>query len=303
MILHHYELSPYSEKIRLMMGYAGQSWQSVICPEMPPRPSVDPLAGGYRRIPVAQSGADVFCDSRLICEEIAGAAGKPELAPSGVDAAARDFAKYCEDEMFLATVVSIPGGLMLRQAFRKMPFMRACRFFIDRAGMSRKAARPAPTPAQARVMFDAHIADLEERLHRGFLFSDTPCVADFCAYHTLWFKTVVAEQEIFEDLPRLRTWYHRMTAFGHGKRREIDPDNAFAAARDSEPRPIGDNQRNHVLIGQRVSIGPADYGMDAVEGTLVGCYDNRWVFFWEAGDMGTVHVHFPTRGYTVRELG
>jgi len=23
----------------------------------------------------------------------------------------------------------------------------------------------------------------------------------------------------------------------------------------------------------------------------------------EAGDMGTVHVHFPTRGYTVRELG
>ena len=70
-ILHHYSMSPFSEKIRLMFGYAGLAWQSLPCPEMPPRPTVDPLSGGYRRIPIAQVGADIFCDSRLISAEIA----------------------------------------------------------------------------------------------------------------------------------------------------------------------------------------------------------------------------------------
>ena len=60
-VLHHYEASPYAEKIRLMFGYTGLRWHSVISPPMPPRPNLDPLTGGYRRIPVAQKGADLFC--------------------------------------------------------------------------------------------------------------------------------------------------------------------------------------------------------------------------------------------------
>jgi len=59
MILYHHALSPYSEKIRAMLGYAGMRWESVIVPEMPPRPQLDRLAGGYRRVPVAQIGADI----------------------------------------------------------------------------------------------------------------------------------------------------------------------------------------------------------------------------------------------------
>ena len=77
MILHHYPMSPFSEKIRLMFGYADMEWLSVISPESPPRPIVEPLVGGYRRIPVAQSGADIFCDSRLIADEIANL-GQPQ---------------------------------------------------------------------------------------------------------------------------------------------------------------------------------------------------------------------------------
>lgn len=60
LILHHYDASPYAEKIRLMFGLTGTRWQSLIAPVQPPRPSVDPLTGGYRRIPVAQIGADIF---------------------------------------------------------------------------------------------------------------------------------------------------------------------------------------------------------------------------------------------------
>jgi hypothetical protein len=49
-----------------MLGYADLSWQSCITREMPPRPLLARLAGGYRKIPVAQIGADIFCDSRVL---------------------------------------------------------------------------------------------------------------------------------------------------------------------------------------------------------------------------------------------
>ena len=87
MILHHYPMSPFSEKIRLMCGYLNLEWQSVVSPESPPRPIVEPLAGGYRRIPVAQEGADIFCDTRLICAEIAAFAKRAELGPATADEA------------------------------------------------------------------------------------------------------------------------------------------------------------------------------------------------------------------------
>ena len=79
LILHHYTLSPFSEKARAMFGYAGLEWQSVTVAEMPPRPKLAPLASGYRKIPVAQIGADVFCDTRTLSREIARLANKPEL--------------------------------------------------------------------------------------------------------------------------------------------------------------------------------------------------------------------------------
>lgn len=80
LILHHYAMSPFSQKSRSMLGYAGLQWLSVITREMPPRPFLEHLTGGYRKIPVAQIGADIFCDTRTIATEIARLAGHPELA-------------------------------------------------------------------------------------------------------------------------------------------------------------------------------------------------------------------------------
>ena len=50
LILHHYDASPYAEKIRLMLGWKGLTWHSLLSPPQPPRPNVDPLSGGRRRI-------------------------------------------------------------------------------------------------------------------------------------------------------------------------------------------------------------------------------------------------------------
>ena len=65
-ILHHYAFSPYAEKVRLALGIKGLDWGSVEAAMMPPRPLLDPLTGGYRRIPVMQVGADIYCDTHAI---------------------------------------------------------------------------------------------------------------------------------------------------------------------------------------------------------------------------------------------
>src|SRR5690349_8374882 len=69
-ILHHYALSPYSQKIRSYLGFKGVAWRSHEVPMVPPRPELNFLTGGNRRIPVMQIGADIFCDSNMIWRTI-----------------------------------------------------------------------------------------------------------------------------------------------------------------------------------------------------------------------------------------
>ena len=66
LILHHYATSPFSEKARAMLNARGLAWRSVIIPPIMPRPDTIPLTGGYRRTPVLQVGADVYCDTARI---------------------------------------------------------------------------------------------------------------------------------------------------------------------------------------------------------------------------------------------
>ena len=299
MILHHYDMSPFSEKMRLMFGYAGLPWQSLVSPEMPPRPNLDPLSGGYRRIPVAQIGADVFCDTRLISEEVAALAGKPELAPQQGDAATRAYVANLESTVFWACVLSIPVGVTLKQLVRNIGVWRTLRFLKDRAGVGKNARMDTPSPKQAAQQFQEHLEELEQRLRDNFLFGDAPTIADFSAYHTLWFKRVVGELPVPEGLPRVEAWYQRMTGFGHGDRQEISQAQAFAAARENSPRPIPDELTLDPKIGNSVSISPTDYALDAVSGTLVGSSDTRYILMRETRAFGTVHVHFPRTGFEV----
>ena len=77
-ILHHYEISPYSEKVRIGLGLKGLAWGSVEIPVIMPKPDLTALTGGYRKTPVLQIGADIYCDSQLIMRELP----HPELLSS-----------------------------------------------------------------------------------------------------------------------------------------------------------------------------------------------------------------------------
>ena len=45
-ILHHYEISPYSEKVRIGLGLKGLAWGSVEIPVIMPKPDLTALTGG-----------------------------------------------------------------------------------------------------------------------------------------------------------------------------------------------------------------------------------------------------------------
>ena len=69
-LLHQYENSPFSEKVRLALRLKNLAWSKVDIPTIMPKPDLIPLTGGYRRTPVLQIGGDIICDTALILREI-----------------------------------------------------------------------------------------------------------------------------------------------------------------------------------------------------------------------------------------
>ncbi len=301
MLLHHYPMSPYSEKIRLMFGYTGTAWQGVLSPEMPPRPNLDPVLAGYRRIPVAQDGADYFCDSRLISAELAARSGHAELDPDNCNESALGLQDGLESEVFWACVTSIPGGQIIKQLVRNISILGAYRFIRDRASVARKASLKPMGPKQARLVFRRHLEGLEAYLSAGgdFLGGASPNYLDFAAYHTLWFQTVVGERPEPEGVPAVLAWYARMGAIGHGEYTETSGRQALAVVSDSEPRPVSAQRAAHARVGEQVAIGPDDYALEATRGELVGADEQRWIVARDT-ECGRVHVHFPVEGFTLQ---
>ena len=298
-ILYHYAMSPFSEKVRAMLGYAGLSWQSVIVREMPPRPMLSALAGGYRKVPVAQSGADVFCDSRAIADEIARLSGKPELSLANQPQAVIDFVHTTDLEVFLACVIAASDGRMLRKLIRDTSLLNALRFLKDRITMGTKSRVKAVRGPQAKAKVMAHIETMESMLAKDFLFGDTPCIADFSAYHGLWFVCDLAGKPWLRDTPKVAAWLERMKAFGHGKPSEITADQALDIARNETPRAI-ESAGGNELTGKNVEVAPDDYGRDPVAGRLVFADEQTLTLERSHARVGQVHVHFPKQGYAIK---
>lgn len=303
MILYHYALSPFSSKVRAMLGYSGLSWASVVVPSLPPRPEIHDLVGGYRKIPVAQIGADLFCDSRLIGAEIARLSGRPLLDPGLCPEAARDWAEHTDLRVFM-NCMALSGTLAMgRKAWAEMSLREIVGFVRDRIAIARRARVKAGNPRRARERVLAHLDDCESRLDgQPWLFGEQPCHADFSAWHSLRFIHELAETDVLTDYPLVRDWFQRLSAFGEGRRREISAGEARAVALAATPRAIAPEHRQDGRIGREVSIAPDDYALDATAGRLAGVTPARWIIARETPEGHLVHVHFPRRGYVLDEI-
>ena len=89
LILHNYDASPFAEKIRLIMGFKQLSWRWVNIPRIMPKPDLTALTGGYRKTPVLQVGADIYCDTALIARRLEAEKATPALFPEGLEFVSR----------------------------------------------------------------------------------------------------------------------------------------------------------------------------------------------------------------------
>src|SRR5262245_59331070 len=118
LILHHFDASPYAEKVRLMLGIKGLPWSSVQIPMIMPKPDLVALTGGYRKTPVLQVGADVYCDTSCIARELECRFPAPTLFPEGSAGLAIALAawgdRYFEPGAALAMTVNedLPADLL-----------------------------------------------------------------------------------------------------------------------------------------------------------------------------------------------
>ncbi|HEX6591308.1 MAG TPA: glutathione S-transferase family protein [Moraxellaceae bacterium] len=299
-ILHNYATSPFSQKVRSMLGYAGLPWRAVTVREFPPRPHLEALAGGYRKVPVAQIGADVFCDSHLIAEEIAALAGKPELVLGNIDVEAQAWVQRVDYDLFFACVFASGNSTLRRKAGETLGTIGLLRLVLDRITARRSRNAPPVSLRQARPIVKAHAADLEQRLTQDFLFGATPNHADFSTFHGLWMIHFLAESSQLKGFPKLVAWLDRMHAFGNGPSQAMAIEESLAVAKHAAPREIAEEYRRDALIGKRVSIEPDDYMLTPTPGVLVGATPTRWILAREHARTGTVHVHFPRKGYVLK---
>jgi hypothetical protein len=111
--------------------------------------------------------------------------------------------------------------------------------------------------------------------------------------------TELGKSRLTDSFPRTVDWMQRMRAFGEGTRQEITVRDALDAAKNATPKPIAAAHQADSRIGTPVRISPSDYALDATEGELVAVTPTRWIVARTASKLGTVHVHFPQRGYTM----
>jgi len=304
LILHEYESSPFSEKVRLVMGLKGLAYRSVEVPVMLPKPDVVALTGGYRRTPFLQVGADVYCDSALICRLLEQRAPQPSLYPHVLTDLQHVVSNWADSTLFWAAIPYAlqAGGLAQRLADASPDFLKA--FGADRAAMTVGRARPGP--ADTGVQLHTQIRWLESMLADGrpFLLGAVPSIADVSAAQSVWhLKRAPLLGELFTPYPKVSGWYRRVEAFGHGKPTRISSGEALEIARASTTfAPVSVAPGLGFEAGASVTVSATDYGTDLNEGALVGLTADEVVIERTDERAGRVHVHFPRLGYQVKAV-
>lgn len=299
-IFHHYDTSPFSEKVRLAFGAKNLSWQSVVIPNMNPKPDLVPLTGGYRRTPVMQIGADIYCDTQVILDEIERRNPAPSLFPVGNVATARAMALFADRIWFQSAVAVIFGtiGDAVDEAFKKDREQLSGRPF-DTDGMKAAAPLMKEQFRAALMLVDAQLAD-----GRAFLEGDAITATDIHAYMNYWFVANFTPQNIdwLDAGSPVANWAQRVKAVGHGTRTELDSkqalDIAKAATSETEEGMVG-TEPNGLKVGDAVTVMADDYGRDPISGTVHRLEPHRIAIKRNDPLVGEVVVHFPRIGFVV----
>jgi len=305
LILHHYPSSPFSEKIRLILGHKQLAWKSVIIPRIMPKPDLEALTGGYRRTPVLQIGADIYCDTALICDVLERRQRSPSLYPQGSNGGVRIVAQWADSTLFWAAMAYSFGPTGAAFLFRDQAPEAAKAFAEDRAKMRAGASRMHLGDATcAYKSYLRRIASMVD--DQPYVMGEEPSLADFSCYHALWFtKHIPPLAGILDATPSLSAWMGRIAAIGHGGMEQSDAAAAIAVAAQSTPAGVehGVFQDDHgIALGSRVTITAESFGLEPTEGELIAATRTRYSLRRTDARAGTVHVHFPRIGFQLRAV-
>lgn len=302
-ILHHYPSSPFSEKVRLAFGLKGAAWGSVEVPVIMPKPDLTPMTGGYRRTPVLQIGADLYCDTALIVRTLERRVAGPTLTPPGQEGLAAMVAMWADRTFFGVTVPIIFGaeGFHVPEAFKQ-----------DREKLSGRPFDVSVMRQMAPLMrdqFRAQLGWIEAQLEgssSGWLLGTGPGLIDLHAYMNAWFLQAAfrpAWDALVAPFERVETWAARVAGIGHGAPQPMTGSEALDIARSAAPEPrtgVDPREPQGLRAGDFVNVLPDDYGRDPVSGTVVFADAQEIAVRRETPDLGELVVHFPRAGYVVR---
>jgi glutathione S-transferase len=299
-ILHHFDASPFSEKIRLIFGLKNIAWTSVRISRIMPRPDLMPLTGGYRRTPVMQIGADIYCDTQCIMRELERRFPEPSLLPAGYQGLAWGSAMWTDRPFFQNTVNLVFGSLADRVAadfIEDRERLRGAKFDV--------AAMTAAIP-QMRDQFRAHLQWIDAQLGdgRSFISGGSPSLCDVDAYMNLWYVRTNLENsdEMLAEFDHARAWAGRLRAVGHGRHDEITSAQALEIASKAVPETeeLHDpNDPNGRKPGDKVEVMPDDYGKVRVAGEIVALSSQHIAIRRHDPRAGNMIVHFPRAGFLV----
>jgi glutathione S-transferase len=290
LILHHYDLSPYSEKVRLMFGLKGLAWRSVQIPIVMPKPDYTELTGGYRRTPSLQIGADIYCDSKLCAQVLERLHPEPSLFPIPDVATVWGLARWAETGFLMAVLVHFASGQLFDEAFvadRKKMVPS-----LDLEQVKRISPAKQLQLAQNLERLDQQLSD-----GRAFVLGAAPSLADLAAYHTTYFLVATPlTKALLERHPHVQAWLARVAAIGHGDRKELAAGDAIAIAHDAAPEPFDGEPAalpDGLAYGDRVVVVSEEIGSTPVPGVLVPSDVHEIAIRRTSERAGELVVHFP----------
>tara|TARA_R110002073_G_scaffold502_7_gene4204 strand:+ start:23310 stop:24224 length:915 start_codon:yes stop_codon:yes gene_type:complete len=302
LILHHFDISPFAEKVRLALGLKGLAWRSVEIPFVMPKPDLTALTGGYRKTPVLQIGADIYCDTQCIARELeARFPAQRTLFPGGSEGICLTLSAWSDGQFFrpgaglsMGTNEGLPEAILQdRRAFFN---------FLDFSTLDTQLPHLYAGFGAQLQLLDTMLAD-----GRPYILGDAPSWADILGYFPVWMcrGNIRDGAALLTRYTGIAAWEQRVQAFGHGERTDLDAESALAIARDAESIVVADVSATHLpglQQGSAVTVTPEDYGSVPVAGELVRLTGRDIAIRRTDSRAGEVVVHFPRAGYRVESV-
>lgn len=297
LIFHEYALSPFSEKLRRIFGYKKVAYRSVEQPMWMPKPHLTPLTGGYRRIPVMQVGADVYCDTALMVRKLDEWFPDAPVIPEGLEAAVHATEQWADKQLFMACVPLVFTSLADALPSELIEDRKKMRPDLDMASLQRGVPYCLSVLSTTADRLEATLSQ------KPFLLGDRFTAADAAVYHCLWFaRNAEPGGRVLAAHPSLTAWMQRLEAFGAGEPSPMQPADALAVAEKADPgdKPEGAQPAPWPGQGESVAVCSDDLPQDVFRGCVVAATEDELVIERKTDDLGTLWQHFPRVGYPVQ---